>query len=276
MPLLPLPTLRRRLHRLLLSGFLGIAPATGIALDPGPPPPMQEIATVLRSTVLQNERPIWIRPPRDPASARHLVVFLDGELYRDRIQTPALLDTLSGTLPDAWYVFVSYQSEESRWRECPCHAPFATFIVSELLPWLEQQHPAIRQAEQRTLIGLSYTGLAAAFIAHEYPGVFQKVICQSGSFWWHDGALVEQYRRQPLRQPTAFYLEVGSRETQTHVQHRPDVLQTISQIGGVQRFRDELLRQGQTVHYSEFDGAHEFKAWQKTLPAALNWALAHP
>lgn len=48
--------------------------------------------------------------------------------------------------------------------------------------------------------------------------------------------------RQPV--PTEFYLDVGTQETQENVRHREDVLQVVSQIDGVRRFRDVLLLQG--------------------------------
>ena len=75
------------------------------------------------------------------------------------------------------------------------------------------------------------------------------------------------------RLPTDFYLDVGASETQENVQHREDVLQVVSQIDGVRRFRDVLLKHGNEVRYVEFDGGHDFQCWKQTLPAALEWAL---
>jgi enterochelin esterase family protein len=234
---------------------------------------MPESVTSIRSAHLGNERTLWIREPRDPSHAQHLTLFLDGERYRDRVGAPDILDSLAHELADSWFVFVSSHSEEARWRECPCHPPFAAFVADELLPFLEQRHPALRDVNVRTLIGLSYTGLAAAFIARERPGVFQKVVSQSGSFWWHDAWLVDAFNHPPVHLPTAFYLSVGTRETQENVQHREDVLQVLSQIEGVRRFRDTLLALGHTVHDTEYDGHHSSDAWRADLPDALRWAL---
>lgn len=233
---------------------------------------MREITDRIESAFLRNERTVWIRPPRNPA-VRTLTIFLDGELYRERVQAVAVLNRLRGVIADSWFVFVSSAGAEARWIECPCHPPFARFIVKELLPWLKARHipsPPVR----KILVGLSYTGLAAAYVAKRCPGVFQRVISQSGSFWWNDGALIEEYRRirNPLR--TAFYLDVGTREIQSHVCHRPDVIQRMSQLDGVRRFRDQLLRHGNRVEYVEYNGGHEFSAWKKTLPHALKWALS--
>lgn len=233
---------------------------------------MSEIIARLKSRYLDNERLIWVRPPRDRSSANHISIFLDGELYRDRVGANSVIDSLQGNIADSWFVFVSMESVEVRWLECPCYPPFARFVVNELLPWLSTQHKQLRLVRNRTLIGLSYTGLAAAFVAKECPGIFQRVISQSGSFWWNDCWLSEQYRLS-ARVPTEFYLDVGTHELAENVRHRDDVLQVLSQIEGVRRFRDALRLKGYSVRYVEFDGGHDFNAWRETLPAALRWAL---
>lgn len=230
------------------------------------------IVDTFRSKVLGNERPIWIRRP-SVGSCETLTVFLDGEFYRDRVDAPSVIDALQGEIADSWFVFVSMGTIEARWRECPCHPPFAQAIVEELLPWLHLRFAEIWTVQKRVLVGLSYTGLAAAFVARQYPDMFQRVICQSGSFWWNDCWLVEQIRVQPPTS-TAYFLEVGTNEVQTHVRHREDVLQVVSQIEGVRRFRDALHGTGHAVRYVEFEGGHEFAAWKRMLPDALRWALA--
>jgi enterochelin esterase-like enzyme len=239
---------------------------------------MIETVERLKSAHLQNERTIWVREPTDPSTAGSLTVFLDGEFYRDRVGAVAVINQLrsQGCIADSWFVFVSMESVEARWRECPCHPPFARFVTEELLPWLGRRHPKIKAVRQRVLAGLSYTGLAAAFIAKEYPGVFQKIVSQSGSFWSNDCWLVHQFESPGRPIPTGFYLDVGTSETQENVRHREDVLQVVSQIAGVRKFRDVLLRQGYVVKYREFDGGHEFDDWSKTLPEALIWALPNP
>lgn len=236
---------------------------------------MREIVERLPSVHLGNERTVWIREPADPAGARHLTIFLDAELYRDRIGVDQVIDWLAArrAVADSWFVFVSAATVEAHWVECPCHPPFARFVVEELLPWLAHRFPGTASVGNKVLVGLSYTGLAAAYVVRQYPGVFRKVIAQSGSFWWNGGRIVDLYRELPQRVPTEFFLDVGAKETATNVRHRDDVLQMVSQVAGVRAFRDELLRQGHTVEYVEFDGGHEAAGWRSSLPAALRWAL---
>jgi len=230
---------------------------------------------VLKSAHLGNERNVWIRRPALPDEGCPLVVFLDAELYRDRVGAIGVLNDLEGrgAIRPAFYVFVSSQSVEARWRECPCYPPFARFINDELVPWIEIAVPEVKAQTQRTIVGLSYTGLAASFVALDEKSCFSTVIAQSGSFWSNHCWLTKQYRASATALPAEFYLDVGLEETATNVRHKEDVLQDISQIEGVQGFRDALIARGYNVKYVEFQGGHDTACWRTTLPVALVWAL---
>src|SRR5687768_11631906 len=150
-----------------------VCPPTPVSAVPIVP---NEISARIKSHHLGNERTVWVHPPRH-SDARHLVIFLDGELYREKVGAIDVIQSLLDRreIADAWFVFVSMESVESRWRECPCFPPFPHFMVEELLPWLEKQFPPIARVSQRTLAGLSYTGLAAAYVEWARPGVFHRI-----------------------------------------------------------------------------------------------------
>ena len=234
---------------------------------------MKETQHSLKSIHLANERAVWVREPEHKAT--NVTVFLDAELYRDRVGATSIIDALdsNGDIDSSLFVFVSMESEASRWVECPCHSPFAQFIEEELFPWLERAYPSALEAQERVIAGLSYTGLAAAYVAMINPSRFTKVIAQSGSFWSNDCWIIEYFEKLNPKPNTEFYLDVGLQETQDNVLHKEDVLQAVSQIEAVKRFRDALLRHGYQPRYVEFDGGHDFTAWSLTLPDALRWAL---
>ena len=234
---------------------------------------MRETVSRLKSSYLQNERSIWICEPENVSGASDLVVFLDAEPYRDGMDALSVIEELRGQVADSWYVFVSHKSWETRRCECPCYSPFARFIGEELLNWLASGYIDFTRIKRRVLAGVSYTGLAAAFVAKEYPGSFQRVISQSGSFWWNDCWLVEAYRHLEQKIPVEFYLDVGTQETRENVRHGEDLVQVVSQIEGVRRFRDALLARGYAVRYQEFDGDHDYAGWSRTLADALKWGV---
>jgi enterochelin esterase-like enzyme len=236
---------------------------------------MEEILHRFSSATLGNERTIWIREAPDPSQPFHLAIFLDAELYRDRVGAVAIIKHLQSTarLANTLFGFVSMESVESRWKECPCHAPFADFLNGELVPWLEERYPPLTTASERVLIGLSYTGLAALFVASSPHSTFNRVIAQSGSFWWNHCFLTEKFRTSDRPVPAEIYLDVGSEETATNVLHKEDVLQVVSQLDAVRQLRDVLIGRGAKVSYLEFPGGHTSAEWQKSLPGALEWAL---
>jgi len=236
---------------------------------------MKETVLQLNSSHLQNDRSIWICEPQSGSDATNLLVFLDAEVYRDRdlIDALSVIDEMRGKVADSWYVFVSHQSWDTRRRECPCYSPFARFIGEELLIRLASGYIDFTRIKRRVLVGVSYTGLAAAFVAKEYPGSFQRIISQSGSFWWNDCRLVEEFRRLEQKIPVEFYLDVGIQEVHENVRHGGDLVQVVSQVEGVRRFRDALLAQSHGVRYNEFEGGHDCACWNRTLVDALKWAV---
>lgn len=229
----------------------------------------------LRSDILENDRTIWIREPDTIDSDLDLLVILDAELYRNRVKAPKIIDTLfaSMDLQDVLVVYVSCVNMDTRWIECPCHPPFNDFISKELIPWIYSNYPAAANAKERVLTGLSYTGLAASFTALSSDGLFTKVISQSGSYWSNDCWLIKEFEDRKQNHPPAFFLDVGDKETQQHVWHKEDLIQSVSQIDGVKRFRDMLERNGYQVRYDTFEGGHSAEAWATSLPNALKWAF---
>lgn len=236
---------------------------------------MPESEHTLHSEILDNERRIWIREPASRQTDLDLLVILDAELYRNRVQAPQIIEDLfeSGTLSQTLVVYVSCVSMDARWIECPCYPPFTTFVAKELIPSIHERYPKTAHAKERVIAGLSYTGLAASFVALTHDGLFTKVISQSGSYWSNDCWLIREFDGQSLKHPPAFFLDVGDKETQEYVWHKEDVVQTISQVEGVERFRDMLLKNGYEVRYDTFSGGHSAEAWATSLPNALKWAL---
>lgn len=109
---------------------------------------MKETQHSLKSIHLANERAVWVREPEHRAT--NVMVFLDGELYRDRVGATSIIDTLdaNGDIDSSLFVFVSMESAASRWVECPCYSPFARFIEKELFPWLEGAYPSALEAQE--------------------------------------------------------------------------------------------------------------------------------
>lgn len=230
----------------------------------------------IHSHSLGNHRSIWIYGPENGSVISNLVVFLDGELFLKHIDALAVINRVSAEneMAGSLFVFVSMHSQAARMSECSCNPRFAKFVAVELIEFLEGVYPELKKVQQRVLAGVSFSGLAAVFTAAEFPGVFQKIVAQSGSFWWKDSWLIKHLSKmtEPLR--SSFYLDVGTLETEVDIDGDPtdDTFQSTSQIDSVKQLRDALVSQGCLVNYVEFSGGHEAKEWAQTLPGALIWA----
>ena len=162
--------------------------------------------------------------------------------------------------------------EATRDRELPCYPPFVAFLADELLPWARRRFGVTGNPARTIAGGSSYGGLAAAYAALIRPGLFGKVLSQSGSFWWkpdddpeHEW-LARQFVDAP-KLPIEFSLSVGLREAKARI--------TPHQLVVNRHMRDVLRAKGYSVHYVETDGGHNHESWRATLADGL-LALAAP
>lgn len=89
---------------------------------------------------------------------------------------------------------------------------FRRFIAEELVPFMAG---AYRTTPQRVLVGHSYGGLFAAWVALHDPRLFGGYVIVSPSLWYDDHLLFSAERRLAAASgdlPARLYLAVGSRE----------------------------------------------------------------
>jgi enterochelin esterase family protein len=235
----------------------------------------------LISRVLGNERRVWVYTPPGYSTQKiyPTVILLDGWEYLNLIPTPTILDNLesAGKIPPVVVVFVANPIEAgTRERELACNPSFANFIAQELMPWVRSRYRITENPKQTTIGGISFGGLAAAYVAFKHSEIFGNVLSQSGSFWWgpegyaEDGEwLTHQFvaeRKLPLR----FYLEVGKLEVFPSTRTGRPI-----NLHATRHLRDLLRTKGNTVFYSEFNGAHEYINWRESLAAAFQKILGN-
>jgi enterochelin esterase family protein len=221
------------------------------------------------STILGNERTIWIYTPPDYVRSDRtatlscsLLVVCDGFAFTQVVPTPTILDNLlaEGRIPPLVAVFIS-NATDRRHIELPCYEPFADFLALELIPWVREHFNVTSDQTGTVIAGSSFGALAAAFAGLRYPEVFGNILSQSGSYWWKPESdreyewLPRQFEAaDPL--PLRFYLEIG-------------LLETKHMIIANRHLYEILKAKGCTVHYREFYGGHEYLNWQGTLADGL-------
>jgi enterochelin esterase-like enzyme len=128
------------------------------------------------------------------------------------------------------------------------------------------------------IVGLSLSGLAAAYTATRHPAVFRAAVCQSPSFWWERGRFAEELPRATQGGPE-FWICVGSRETEAGLVHPPSGLrQGLTQVAGCVFTAAALRAEGYGVSYREYDGGHDPDCRRDDLSLALSrvWRRGRP
>jgi len=242
-----------------------------------------------KSTLLQNERNIWIYTPAgfNQNKKYPLYLFLDGHEngISDGMPTATILDNLISEkkIPPGIAVLVGNVNGAVRVKEYFYNDNFASFIADELLPSLKIKYKLEENPKYNLISGSSLGGNASLFVAVRHPEIFGNVIAQSGGFMYG------KENTQPITHPELF-MEDGFPEYEWLTQYiaasknislkvRIDVglLEDINWVVPMPRFgyptllvgnrhlRDVLLAKGWAVFYNEYNGAHESLNWQKYL-----------
>ena len=217
-------------------------------------------------------RQAWIHPAE---AARDCLIFLDGELYTDRVKAPEIIAAAqpSGSLPPLTCVYLPNRSAEDRHEAYTCNDRFAAFVALELPRWIEHE---VGRFERLFLCGLSLSALQSMFTGLQHPGLFAGVLAQSPSAWWQDERLASSLDAFPCSR-SRFWISVGTQELQENATHPPTpLIQKTSQLASVRRLANRLTEAGHDLHLHEYDGGHHPACWGAELPQALAWLLKAP
>jgi enterochelin esterase family protein len=194
----------------------------------------------------------------------------DGPIYSLMVPTAAILDNLlaKAKVPPMVALILDNPTPSSRETEFACYEPYAEFIAKEVIPWVRRNYNVTADPGQTVVSGVSFGGLAAAFIGLRHPEIFGNVISQSGSFWWKPNSENEPewLTRQFIsgnKLPVHFYLSVGLFETGPSPGGAPDM------VAVSRHMRDVLRAKGYEVGYGECNCGHDFLNWRGMLPEAL-------
>jgi enterochelin esterase family protein len=267
----------------------GMMPASLLELPAAPPQPwLERLPGVPQGTLkeqkftskpLNGERTVTIYTPENYASLPDrcgLLVLFDGAYYQDgeMIPAPVILDNLIAKkkIPPLVAVFVKHEPP-TRNKDLSCSELFATFLIDELMPWIHGNYMVSKAPESTIVGGLSMGGLMASYCGLRHPEVFGNVLSQSGAFSWYPGGLERDARDVPdqetdwltrqfvaeSRRDVRFYLEIGRFEDGGFA----------SPLAATRRFRDVLKSKGYSVHYSEYNGGHDYVSWRGSFADGL-------
>lgn len=250
------------------------------ALRPGTPAGETIRFRWTRSAVYPGtSRDVWVHVPAryDPAEPASLIVFQDGWWYLDpagQVRGAIVLDNLvhRGDIPVTIGVFVNpgtcpdAEHPKNRNREYDAFDDrYATFLLAEIVPWVEERYALSRDPERWGICGGSSGGNCAFTAAWMRPDRFRRVIGYLSSFAQMPGgnpypALVPRAARRPLR----VFLQAGHRDLRWNESEANWLAENL-------RTAAALAEAGYDLRLVLGDGGHSPNHGGVLLPDALRW-----
>ena len=217
---------------------------------------------LIESQILKKVLPYKVySPPIHKIDKKLPVIYInDGYGYIKQGKLPKLLDNLilKGKIEPVIAVFlnptdINENSKNIRQELFLCNPLFKAFFINELLPTIENLYPVSNKREDRSILGLSFGGLAALYLADQAPDYFKNIIMQSPAF--HPcPTIYKSYKNKP-KKDFNIYMSYGTGED-TENQDIP-MIEIMRNKG--YNLKVECVK----------DGDHEWEVWKEQLSDIL-------
>jgi enterochelin esterase-like enzyme len=203
-----------------------------------------------------------------------LLVVHDGHDYVRYASLKIILDNLihRREIPDMVVALTSSPHRLGEYADDPRHA---TFIATELVPLLETRMAIEGRAQGRCLMGASFGAVASLTTAWRHPGMFGKLLLQSGSFAFTD--IGDRNHRGPLFDPIVQFMNRFRADPQPVSERIFITVGTYESLIYENRSLVPLLRStGMEVRYTEARDGHNWENWRDRLREGLSWLFPGP
>ncbi|WP_202081115.1 alpha/beta hydrolase [Caldalkalibacillus salinus] len=140
---------------------------------------------------------------------------------------------------------------------------YRSFVVKELIPFIEAHYPVKDSIGHRVLIGDSLGGTVSLDLAMDNPDFFSKVISLSGAYF---EPTTEKLSNKKTLEHLDLWMLVGTLETAVDTS-----MGTLDFLEWNRKTRATLEEKGAKVFYKEEEGDHIWGFWQKELPEAIKY-----
>ncbi len=225
---------------------------------------------MLRSKVYGDERNVTVYLPNEYRAdkAYPLLICHDGSDYRRFADIVPVLDNLIHR-HELRPLVVAFTDGADRNREYGADPRQPAFLVEDLLPALEARFALSRDPEDRGLMGASFGGVASLYTAWTHPGMFRRLLLQSGSFVFTD---VGHHGRSDLWDPVVAFVNALRQQPERVVGRAYMSCGRFESLIAYNRALVPLLRRaGLGVRFEESDDGHNWVCWRDRLRAGLTW-----
>lgn len=145
---------------------------------------------------------------------------------------------------------------------------YLSFVIDEVMPWVNRHYPTLRGAEHTGFGGSSYGAASAFYATLSHPGVFGRVLLESPSLGVGNGVMLERaktFHQWPQRIDIGIGSEEGRGRAGTAVRGNT-AIDTLADILKTDGLDDRRLR----IEVQE-GGRHNEESWAARLPGAIRF-----
>jgi enterochelin esterase-like enzyme len=214
--------------------------------------------TTLRSDVLDNSRLICVYTPphyQRGTDRYPVVLFHDGLDFLSMGHAKNILDYLIARkrMAPVIAVFVPPVDRNAEYAGTQMDA-FYSFILDELLPFVDRSYRTSRFPADRATIGVSNSGNMSLWLGLHYPETFGKIAAQSPNIV---STVSNGYENSP-RLGINFYLDIGAYDQE-------------QLIPLVKNFADIISAKGYSHMYRKYHEGHSWGNWRGHVGRALEF-----
>jgi enterochelin esterase-like enzyme len=214
-------------------------------------------------------------PARFRRSRQYPLLFVhDGGEYIHYAGMNVVLDNLIHRL-EIPELIVAFFNSPDRLNEYAADERHAQFVTEDVLPQIAAKFPLVDRPQDRALMGASFGAVASFSTAARYPGVWGRLLLQSGSFAFTDIGrtnrrgprfdriveFVNAYRAEPVALSQKVFLSCGVYESLIYENRSMVPL---------------LDATGMQVRFVEARDGHNWQNWRDRLREGLSWLFPGP
>ena len=214
-------------------------------------------------------------PARFRRSRQYPLLFVhDGGDYIHYAGMNTVLDNLIHRL-EIPELIVAFFNSPDRLNEYAADERHAQFVTEDVLPQIAARFPLVDRPQDRCLMGASFGAVASFSTAVRYPGVWGRLLLQSGSFAFTDigrtnrrgprfdriVGFVNAYRAEPVAVSQKVFLSCGVYESLIYENRSMVPL---------------LDATGMQVRFVEARDGHNWQNWRDRLREGLSWLFPGP
>lgn len=231
---------------------------------------------IYNSKILGYQKDIFVYKPtgfdKNREKSYPVIYLFDSFIYLNRVEVPNILDNLisQGKIEPMVAVLINNYNDERRETELHLNYHFESFVIDELVPFVQENYNGTTNPEQTVIGGISLGGLASTFMSFNHPDIFGKVLAQSSAYW-RDTFRVDNYNNeirndwlinqfiQSEKKPIKIFIDWGLQENMV--------------LGSNRKMARILKHKGYDFKYIEFNGWHDWANSRKTFPNGLVYLM---